>query len=520
MTSLWRDRALAASSLSHAAATTTAASGDEYDTVVVGAGLTGLTTGVLLARAGQRVAVVEARTAGAVTTGNTTGKVSMLQGTRLSQIARRHSTGVLRSYVEGNLEGQQWLLRYCTDHGVPFDTEPAITYAQQPSATDSVRAEYDACRAAGLGVQLVPDIDLPVPCSGAVVLDGQAQLDPMPVLAALAGDLVSHGGVLLEHRRVTQVRSAGRARYRVVTEHGDLTADRVVLATGIPILDRGGFFARLVPERSYALAFAMPDGAPGGMYLSADSPTRSLRAAENGNLLLVGGNGHIVGRSSSPQQALDDLVDWTRRYFPGAEPTHRWSAQDYSSLDSLPYVGPLVPGRDGILVATGYGKWGLTNGAAAALVLAGRILHGHQRWSESFTSWSPTQLFDLPAAVKTNGEVAFQLATGWTKTVLHGGRGNGAHPTETDSGTVVRDGVRPVGVCTVNGRTSRVSAVCPHLGGVLRWNDAEKSWDCPLHGSRFDADGTLLEGPATHDLPRLEAPPHPTTSAIGNERRT
>jgi glycine/D-amino acid oxidase-like deaminating enzyme/nitrite reductase/ring-hydroxylating ferredoxin subunit len=516
MTSLWQDRAGA--SLPRATAATTS-SGDEFDTVVVGAGLTGLTTGLLLARAGQRVAVVEARTAGAVTTGNTTGKVSLLQGTRLSRIARQHSPGVLRSYVEGNLEGQQWLLQYCTDHGVPFDTEPAITYAQQPSGAEAVRAEYGACRAAGLGVQLVPDIDLPVPCSGAVVLDGQAQLDPMPVLAALAGDLGSHGGVLFEHRRVTTVRSSGRTGYRVQTEHGALTADRVVLATGIPILDRGGFFARLVPERSYALAFAMPDGAPGGMYLSADAPTRSLRPADGRTLLLVGGNGHVVGRSPSPQGAVDDLVDWTRRHFPGAEPTHRWSAQDYSSLDSLPYVGPLVPGRDGILVATGYGKWGLTNGVAAALVLAGRILHGHMRWSEAFTSWSPTQLFDLPAAVKTNGEVAFQLATGWTKAMLHGSGANGTRPTDTESGTVVRDGVRPVGVCTVNGRTSRVSAVCPHLGGVVRWNDAETSWDCPLHGSRFDADGTVLEGPATHGLPRIETSPRPTTSAIGDERR-
>ncbi|OUS95122.1 FAD-dependent oxidoreductase [Rhodococcus sp. NCIMB 12038] len=518
MTSLWRDRALAASSLPQAAPAT-ASSGGEYDTVVVGAGLTGLTTGLLLARSGQRVAVVEARTAGAVTTGNTTGKVSMLQGTRLSQIARKHSSGILQSYVEGNLEGQQWLLRYCTERGVPFDTEPAITYAQHESATVRVRAEYDACRAAGLAVRFVPDIDLPVPCSGAVVLDGQAQLDPMPVLAALARDLASHGGVLVEHRRVTQVRRAGRARYRVVTEHDDFTAARVVLATGIPILDRGGFFARLVPERSYALAFAMPDGAPGGMYLSADSPTRSLRPAHGRRLLLVGGNGHVVGRSSSPQQAIDDLVDWTRRHFPGAEPTHRWSAQDYSSLDSLPYVGPLVPGRDGILVATGFGKWGMTNGVAAALALTDRILHGHMRWTDAFSSWSPTQLFDLPSMVKTNGEVAYHLVTGWTKAALHGSEDEQSGATVSQQGTVVRDGGRPVGICTVDGRANRVGAVCPHLGGVLRWNDAEQSWDCPLHGSRFDADGTLLEGPATHDLPRIDTTPRPAASALDGERR-
>ena len=162
------------------------------------------------------------------------------------------------------------------------------------------------------------------------------------------------------------------------------------------------------------------------MYLTADQPTRSLRPADDGRVLVVGGNGHDVGRSTSPQAAVDDLLAWTGRHFPGATPTHRWSAQDYSSLNALPYVGPLVPGSDGILVATGYGKWGLSNGVAAGLVLAGRILGGHMRWADAFQSYSPTQLFDLPAAVKANGEVAVEMVAGWGDALV--GRQRGERP--------------------------------------------------------------------------------------------
>lgn len=496
MTSLWLDRA-EPFSLSVDAEQSWNERG-RYDTVVVGGGLTGLVTGLLLARSGQRVAVVEARTLGAVTTGNTTGKVSILQGTRLAEIARRHATHTLRSYVEGNLEGQQWLIRYCHERDIPVGIAPDFTYAQTSSGTESVQAQYAACRAAGLSARLVSDLDIPVPNAGAVTLDDQAYIDPMPVLQALARDILSHGGNVFERRRVTGARSVPKSHV-LTTDHGDIRADRVVLATGIPILDRGGFFARLSPERSYAAAFDILGGAPDAMYLSADQPTRSLRPAVDGTKLLVGGNGHEVGRTDSAQGAVDDLIGWTTQHFPGTTLTHRWSAQDYSSLDKLPYVGPLVPGQEGILVATGFAKWGMTNAVSAALVLSARILGGHIRWADAFHSWSPHQVFDVTAAAKLNGSVAVHLASGWGGALL--GRRTADDP--APSARVIREGLVPVGEHTKDGHTERVCVVCPHLGGVLKWNDAEETWDCPLHGSRFASDGKVLEGPSTHDLRRV-----------------
>ena len=279
-----------------------------------------------------------------------------------------------------------------------------------------------------------------------------------------------------------------------------MTAARVVIATGTPILDRGAFFARLEPQRSYAAAFTVPGDIPRGMYISVDKPERSIRYAprNDSNLLLVGGNGHPVGRAASPSQCLQELIDWTGKTFPGAELTHSWSAQDYRPVNELPYVGELLPGDPSILIATGYAKWGITNSVAAALTLVASVLGTRAQWSAIYTPWDWNQVSGVPHAVRVNAGVAVHLTSGWIKPLFE--RLAHKDPESSSHGQVVWEGLTPVARSTVGGVMQEVSAVCPHLGGIVSWNDAERSWDCPLHGSRFTASGELLEGPATEDL--------------------
>lgn len=474
------------------------------DVIVAGAGITGLMTAVLLARAGKDVLVLEARTVGACATGNTSGKISLLQASHLSKILSKHGRDVAGAYVEGNREGQQWLLQYCEAHGVAVQREDAYSYAQSRTGVRSARAELEACRAVGLAVEWDDDADVPFPYHGGVRLPEQAQFDPMAFLDTLVAELLERGGRLVEHTRVRRMSGDGTSLRVYIDsaarDEAALHATQLVLATGIPILDRGGYFARVKPNRSYWLAFDVPGDITRAMMISTDSPTRSVRYAPFGEAerLIVGGAGHTVGREKNPSKALRELSSWTRMHYPDAVQTHFWSAQDYAPIDDLPYVGRILPNNEQVFVATGFNKWGMTNGAAAALALSSQMLGGRMDWASAFASWSPHELSGLSTAMLSNLEVGYNLAKGWATPVIRAARRS---PGNDGGGVVSGPPWHLEARCRTDGVEHRVSPVCPHLGGIVNWNDADKAWECPLHGSRFAPDGTLLEGPATDNLP-------------------
>ena len=193
------------------------------------------------------------------------------------------------------------------------------------------------------------------------------------------------------------------------------------------------------------------------------------------------------------------MSSWAWVHYPGAVQTHFWSAQDYTPAGQLPYVGPILPSNEKIFVATGFSKWGMTNGAAAALALSSRILGGRMDWAKAFASWSPHELSGITTALAANTEVGFNLAKGWITPVtrtLH------RQPGDDEGGVVSGPPWHLEARSVVDGVQHVVSPVCTHLGGIVNWNDADQAWECPLHGSRFAPDGTLLEGPATRDLTR------------------
>jgi nitrite reductase/ring-hydroxylating ferredoxin subunit len=287
----------------------------------------------------------------------------------------------------------------------------------------------------------------------------------------------------------------------------------VVLATATPITDRGLYFAKIRGLRSSCVAFTTDAPLPEGLYLAVDGETKSVRSITPGDgpvdaaQLIVGGNGFPTGRAVSPRAAVDGLVEWTQQHFPGAQPVTAWSAQDYESHDLIPFVGAMPRGLGHLRFATGYAKWGLSNAPAAALRLTAEVCRIPRRQRPDWMNVIATR-FTVPADLARGGvenlRVGWQAASGWM--------GAQAVPTPVrrpaeGQAVVANRAGHPVGISTVDGTTRAVSAVCPHLHGVLRWNDAELTWDCPLHASRFTAEGRRIEGPALCDLTRLPRVP-------------
>lgn len=471
---------------------------------VVGGGIVGATTALLLQRSGATTALIDAGRIGAGTTGATTAKVSALQATVYSELTRSHGPDVAAAYARANSGALSWMRQLVSEEEIACDWEdrPAVTYVTQPDRRELIEQELGAARTAGLDVEEDWSLALPFGAAAGITLPGQAQFHPRRYVLALTDAFVAAGGTVTEDARVLGVDSSGDGCV-VETAGGRLRADQVVLATHYPLLDRGLFFARLKVERSYVVGVAVDAGSPKlpeGMLYADEQPSRSLRTAPLGDgreLVLVGGAGHHTGRSDTTGR-YEELTAWAGRHFPGAPVVGRWSAQDPTASDGLPYAGEVPFGDGRIWTVTGLRKWGMTNGTAAAHVISAALSGETHPWQQAFGSLGTQLRRGASSLIKENATIGMRLTTDRARSRIPPRTAASLRPGE---GAIVRHGARfAAGYRDESGELTLVSPACTHLGCELRFNDAERSWDCPCHASRFAVDGTVLEGPATRDL--------------------
>lgn len=377
----------------------------------------------------------------------------------------------------------------------------AYTYVVDPDQRAKVVEEADAAGAAGLDTVLVDETPLPYAVAAAVRLDGGFELHARKYVLGLAREVEARGGSVFE--RTTAIGASERGGPLVRVEGGmSVRAGDVVVATLMPFLDRGLFFARLTPMRSYCIAVRGAEPVPDGMLISADQPTRSIRPAVGHGgeeLLVVGGEGHPTGEDADTRDRYAALESFAREHFGGdrVQATHRWSAHDLQPADGLPYVGRYTPASRHLWTAAGFRKWGMTNATLAAEILAARIGGDEHPLAATFDA---NRLDARRAAAGVAREVA--------KDARHFVGDRLRKPRSLDElsvgeGAVVRSGGGLVAAYRdSDGTVTQVSPTCTHLGCRVRWNTAERTWDCPCHGSRFAPDGAVLTGPATSPLPR------------------
>ncbi|WP_367318970.1 FAD-dependent oxidoreductase [Streptomyces sp. HUAS ZL42] len=476
------------------------------DVAVAGGGIAGLSTAWELARSGRSVAVLDAGRIAAGVTGHTTAKLTALHTLIYARLRRAHGPDAAMLYARSQTEAVRRAAEIADELGIDCDWEEAaaFTYAQDGAGTAKLKAEADAAREAGLPAAYVTETDLPFPVAGAVRVTEQAQFHPRKYLLSLADDLIRQGALIHEETRVVDLKE-GRP-CRLITEAGTtVTAADVVVATHYPIFDRALLFTRLAPRRELVLTAPIPaDLDPHGMYITPEQDTRSVRTApyRDGQRLLVVTGEHFTPGTGDVGKRFARLADWATEHFGALSFTHRWATQDNDSTDSVPLVGPLHAGSRHTYVATGFGGWGLSGGIMAGRLLTDLITGQESPWSGLYDPRRVRAVVsEAPAFLRHQANVARHFVGDRLPTVFAGSVDDIA----PGDGAVVRvGGHRCAAYRDENGQLHAVSARCTHLGCLVAFNSGERTWECPCHGSRFDTDGNVVQGPATRPLERRD----------------
>lgn len=478
----------------------------EVDVAIIGGGITGISTAALLAAEGLRVAVLEAGRIGMGATGHSTGNLYGMVGEPLHKLAAKWGDDQVWRMVASRMAAIDLVEKNTRAFGIQcnFSRQPWVLYSVDSSAASNavIDREYQCMRDAGLEARVTTDIPLPVEIHRALVVSGQAQFHPLRYVRQLAESIRSGRCMIFEETPVSGIdEEAG-----VVTAGAySVKAGRIVMATHTP----KGFNAiqtELGPYREYAVAAPLrTHRMAGGIFWSVGAEATSTRLFEMDGkawVMMIGCK-HKTGQKNDPEAAFAKLDALLQSRF-DADPTEfRWSAQQYRAADHLPYIGPSI-GAERLLLATGFAGDGLTFGTLAAMIIADHIAGRPNPYADLYTPRRFTPLKSAGSFLKENLNVAGY----YVKDYIKGGEVTQLSQVPRGEGRIVDlDGDKLAVYRDDAYQLHIVSPVCTHLKCIVHWNQAERSWDCPCHGSRFSTDGAVLEGPALTPLEKRMMPP-------------
>jgi glycine/D-amino acid oxidase-like deaminating enzyme/nitrite reductase/ring-hydroxylating ferredoxin subunit len=484
------------------------------DVCVVGAGIAGLTTAYQLTRAGRRVVVLDKGPT--ITPGETqftTAHLSCVIDDRFQEVERVRGEDALRLAVASHKAAIHRIEAVASAEGIACDFRRVDGYLfLGPGDTmELLEKEADCARRIGLEHEWADRAPLPGFDTGRCVrFSNQGQFHPLKYLIGLHRAIVSLGGRVYTKSMVRGVEGGSPCKVHL-RDGPTVTADAVVVATNTPINDIVSLHTKQAPYMTYALAAAVPAGSvPFGLYWDTLDPYHYIRLqpGERGqDLLIVGGEDHKTGQNADPAKCWEKLEQWARKRFPSAgKPRYRWSGQVMETLDGLAYIGRDPGGAKNVFIATGDSGMGMTHGTIAGLMLCD-LVQGRENVWDGLYDPSRKPVKAAGEYLRENLNVAGQYAD-W----ITAGEVRGVETVPAGKGVVLRRGLKLLAAYREEtGEVHECSAVCTHLGCVVHWNDAEKTWDCPCHGSRFSKEGHVLHGPATADLEPIAEASHAST---------
>ncbi|CFX00568.1 FAD dependent oxidoreductase [Syntrophomonas zehnderi OL-4] len=468
------------------------------DVAIVGGGLVGITSAYLLTKAGLKVALLEADRILHGTTGHTTAKITSQHSLIYARLKKEIGTEKAGLYAQANESALHMIADLVKEKQIDcdFERQSAYVYTSSPEYIKQIEEEVRVADSLGLNAVYCEDIPLSIKIEAAIRFDDQAQFHPLKYLLVLAQEVINQGGSIFEQTPVINIEKD--SPWAVLTRKGNrIKANQIIVATHYPFFDGGGlYFSRIYAVKSYALGIRTANPFPGGMYISAEQPTRSLRAQKtsDGEIILVGGESHKTGQDLNTNTHYTNLVDYAKNTFEVLDIPYRWSTQDCMTTDGIPYIGRITAKTPSIYIATGFGKWGMTNGTVAALLIKDLLLGADNSWIEVFRP-SRLNISSVTPLVTQNINVAKHFVVGKFKPAAEN-----AQISKGEAMVIDVEGEKTGAYRDENGHLHLLDITCTHVGCELAWNDAERTWDCPCHGSRFSYNGSIIEGPALNPL--------------------
>ena len=473
---------------------------EETDVCIIGAGIFGMTCAYYLTNLGYKVVVLEKNNIGAKTSGHTTAKITSQHSLFYDYLSNSYNQKFARDYLKSNEEAIKNIKNIISEEKIDCDLEIQnnFVYATNKEDLKKIKKEVSAIESLGYNCEFVTKTSLPFDIEGAICFKNQAQFHPLKYLYGLSKCIIKRGGKIITNTTVYDVKKENN-KYITYSNTLRIKSKYVILASHYPFINFPGFyFLKMYQSTSYIIAIDPKKTLFNGMYISASNPVFSFRTAKYNrkDILLIGGGEHKTGQPPSYKDTYGILENIAKKYYPDCDILFRWNTRDCISLDKIPYIGSFSNIMPNIFVGTGFKKWGMTLSNVAANIIVDSICGKVNPYSYLF---EPSRL----KPIKNMDEFKNMIVQSTKSLILNKLDSPNMSFEEicNNSGSIVEINNEKVGIYkNGDGKIFAVKPVCTHLGCLLSWNDIDKTWDCPCHGSRFNFDGKNLYDPAFKDL--------------------
>jgi glycine/D-amino acid oxidase-like deaminating enzyme/nitrite reductase/ring-hydroxylating ferredoxin subunit len=472
------------------------------DVAIVGAGITGLTAALLLAERGKSVIVLEKERVASGETGNTTAHLTVAIDARYHYVRRKYGAEEAKLVADASRRSIEQIASLIERYSIDcrFRRVPGYLYTEKRKYVSELKNEAVAAREAGLDAQWVGEVPLPFATRGAVLWPNQAQFHPGEYLAGLAKHAAAAGVRIFEQTLVTEIKDGEPCTLE--TAHGErVTAGAVLMATNTPVAGFTLIHVKQAAYRTYAMAFTETGPHPEGLFWDTADPYHYTRwqDTDQGTYRIVGGEDHRVGEEEDTEASFDSLAQYAREWFGERPLKYRWSGQVLEPHGGLPFIG----GKGNVYISTGYAGQGMTFGTVGGMLIADLLTGVDNPWAELFRPGRTRP--DVTAKEFVTENIEFPLHLASDRLTSRDVEGKSTDEVRSGEAKIVElDGRKVAAYRDDAGTLHCVSPVCTHMKCDVAWNTAEKTWDCPCHGSRFTPDGDVLNGPARHPLEKVD----------------